>query len=84
VSLERITVQDGKWGKKRNIYLPEHFSIELQEYMKKTAGESEYLFSNDRKKWEKLWVGAISTIFKRISISSWLHVYPHLMRHSYA
>jgi site-specific recombinase XerD len=32
----KITVRDGKGGKMRVIYLPEHFSLSLHTYMKKT------------------------------------------------
>lgn len=84
VDKDKISVMDGKWGKRRNIFLPEHFSIELQTYIQETAWESDYLFFSDRIRGNKLGVGAISTTFKRISLSAWIRVYPHLLRHTYA
>lgn len=84
VDEKKISVRDGKWWKKRNIYLPDHFSIELQEYLRETEGESEYLFFSDRIRWNKLWVWAISTTFKRIAEYAWMRIYPHLLRHTYA
>lgn len=84
VDEKKIIVRDGKWGKKRNIFLPEQFSIELQEYLKDTAWESDYLFFSDRKRGNKLGVWAISTTFKRIADIAGMRVYPHLLRHTYA
>jgi len=84
VDEKKIVVKDGKWGKKRNIYLPEHFSKNLQKYIQDTKGESEYLFYSDRWEWSKLGVGAISTTFKRIGEIAGMRIYPHLLRHTYA
>jgi integrase/recombinase XerD len=83
VLIEKITVHDGKWGRKRNIYLPRHYSEELQLYLAETRGLSEYLFFSDRT-YGKFNPDSISNIFTRISEKCGRRVYPHLIRHDYA
>jgi site-specific recombinase XerD len=64
----------------RVIYLPEHFSLSLHTYMKKTNWE--YLFTSRTS--EKLTPSGISVLFQTLRKVSGISVYPHMLRHDYA
>ncbi len=86
---EKIRVRDGKWGKSRTVFLPQHFAKELEKYMKETTGQSEYIFFVQRPRGEreigdKLSPDTITIIFRRIAQYAGMRVFPHLMRHTYA
>lgn len=80
---EKIIVKAGKWNKDRVVYIPQHFSIILQDYILKTDWVCEYLFFSRLK--NPMSRRAMSRIFEEIKKESNIkEVYPHKMRHTYA
>lgn len=79
----RIFVKSGKWNKDRTVYIPRHFFLQLQDYMKKTYGVSEYLFYTQAS--PQMSETTIKRIFREIKKSSDIRtLYPHKLRHTFA
>lgn len=74
-----ILVRQGKWQKDRKVYITSEFHHEISWYVDKS---SDRVFLTYR--WRNMTKESLRKIFKRISKLSWVHVYPHLTRHTYA
>lgn len=83
INEERIFVRSWKWNKDRTVYIPQHFSSLLDDYMRKTHGVSEYLFFTGQS--EKMSESTIKRVFQEIKkITKIEKLYPHKLRHTYA
>jgi site-specific recombinase XerD len=77
-----ITVKSGKWNKDRIVYISKSFSKQLQDYIEIQNKNTEYLFCDSS--WIPITNDGINRLFKSIQQWSWIKVYPHLLRHTYA
>lgn len=82
VTNQYIKIENWKWQKDRIIYISKNFARELSEYIDIQNKNNEYLFCTSS--WTPLRNDSVNRIFKTIEKGSWVKVYPHLVRHTYA
>lgn len=74
----------GKGSKERRVYFNERSKIILKKYLKTRKGDSDYLFCGTRGKCAKLGTRAVQALMAKIGKRVGIHIYPHLMRHTFA
>lgn len=85
VDWSRMTLKvTGKGNKERRVYFNERTKIILKKYLKTRKGDSEYLFCGTRGKCGKLGTRAVQVLMAKIGKRVDIHIYPHLMRHTFA
>lgn len=81
--IDRIIVREWKWGKDRVIFLPDQFARRLERWtFEQNLGKKDHLFHSHSG--GPLSERTFHTIFSRISKKMWKHIYPHMLRHTYA
>ena len=82
ITPKSIKIENWKWQKDRIIYISKIFSKLLQDYVELQNKNNEYVFCNFNG--TKLSEWAIDRVFWIITKKTWIRVYPHLLRHTYA
>lgn len=77
-----IKVKCGKWSKDRLVYISKSFSKQLKDYVEIQDKSEEFIFCNSS--WKQITNDWINRLFRSIQKGSWIKVYPHLVRHTYA
>ncbi|MGL5153096.1 MAG: site-specific tyrosine recombinase/integron integrase [Clostridium sp.] len=83
---ERSLYVIGKGNKQRKIYFSIKAKLLLQKYIENRNGDSEYLFSTQKKPFKNIGPRGVQEIIKKILKRSELdkNVFPHLFRHTFA
>jgi len=77
-----VHVIGGKWDKDRDVFISDQFARALKVWIRQAWVYSEYLFPSTR--WGPIGIRGISLVFQQISKRTYMHVYAHLLRHTYA
>lgn len=74
----------GKGNKERRIYFNQRTKVILRKYLEVRDWRSEYLFCSLRGKHGKIGTRALQKVISNIGERVGIHLYPHLMRHTFA
>lgn len=74
----------GKGNKERRVYFNQRTKVILRKYLEFRDWRSEYLFCNMRGKHGKIGTRALQGMVKKMGERVGIHLYPHLMRHTFA
>lgn len=74
----------GKGKKHNTVYLNTNAQISLNEYLEERKGDSEYLFTSERKPYGQLSSRTIERIFKEMGEKLGYKLTPHILRHTSA
>lgn len=74
----------GKGNKERRIYFNQRTKVILRKYLEVRDWRSEYLFCSLRGKHGKIGTRALQKVMSNIGEKVGIHLYPHLMRHTFA
>lgn len=74
----------GKGNKERRVYFNQRTKVILRKYLEIRNWSSEYLFNSIRGKHGKIGTRALQLMVKKMGERVEIHLYPHLMRHTFA
>jgi len=78
-----VSILHGKGNKRRIVFFNAEAELSLQKYLESRSDEDEALFVKMRKPHTRLSPRGIENIVKNIAQRAGLHVYPHLLRHTF-
>ena len=79
-----VLIRKGKGGKSRVVYFNAESELTLRKYLETRIDNEDALFVSKRAPHQPLSNRAIEAIIRKISERSKMHVYPHLLRHTFA
>jgi len=82
ITQQYIKIENWKGRKDRLVYISKNFSKQLQDYISLQLKNPEYLFCNSA--WKQLDNDSVNRVFRQLQKKTWINVYPHLLRHTYA
>lgn len=79
-----VLIRKGKGGKQRVVYFNAESEVSLRKYLETRTDATDALFVSKRAPHQPLKSRALENIIREVSERSSMHVYPHLLRHTFA
>lgn len=79
-----VIIRHGKGDKRRHVWFNAEAELSLRKYLESRTDSDEALFVSERRPHGRLSARGIENIILKVSARSGLHVYPHLLRHTFA
>lgn len=79
-----LIVRHGKGDKRRIVYFNAESELSLRKYLETRYDDSDALFVGSRSPHNRLSVKAVQVLLDKVSARCNMHVYPHMLRHTFA
>lgn len=79
-----LVIRHGKGDKRRVVFFNAESELTLRKYLETRCDDSEALFVGSRSPHNRLSVKAVQNILNKVSARCNMHVYPHMLRHTFA
>lgn len=79
-----LIIQHGKGDKRRIVFFNAEAELTLRKYLETRTDDSDALFVTQRNPHNRLSVKAVQNLLNKISARCDMHVYPHMLRHTFA
>lgn len=79
-----LVIRHGKGDKRRIVFFNAESELTLRKYLETRCDDSEALFVGSRSPHNRLSVKAVQNILNKVSARCNMHVYPHMLRHTFA
>ena len=79
-----VIVRHGKGNKARTVFFNAEAELTLRKYIESRTDNNEALFVNTRRPYGRVAAKSVENTIKKIASRTDMHVYPHLLRHTFA
>ena len=79
-----VVIRHGKGDKRRTVFFNAEAELTLRKYLDSRTDDSPALFVSSRRPHSRLSIKAIENIIRQVSARCDMHVYPHMLRHTFA
>lgn len=79
-----LIVKHGKGNKRRTVFFNAESELSLRKYFESRTDDDDAIFVTIRKPYRRLCLKAIEDVITKISNRAGFHVYPHMLRHTFA
>lgn len=79
-----LVIRHGKGDKRRVVFFNAESELTLRKYLETRCDDSEALFVGSRSPHNRLSIKAVQNILNKVSARCNMHVYPHMLRHTFA